>query len=164
MPDKGALVVNTGPLLALTAATGDLKLLESFYARVIVPSEVCLELRQGGVSGFGMEAFEKAIWLEKRSAPQELSPLLLNSLDTGEAAVIQLALREGIDKVAIDETAGRRVARLSGLALTGSLGILLRAKKEGLLPSLKTAIAAMQRQRIWLSESIIVFALKQAGE
>jgi len=56
---------------------------------------------------------------------------LRNSLDLGEAAVIQLALQHGIPLVAIDETVGRRFARLSGLTVTGAIGILLRAKSLG---------------------------------
>jgi predicted nucleic acid-binding protein len=67
----------------------------------------------------------------KWQTPLNISPLLLNSLDLGEAAVIQLAINENIQTVCIDEAAGRRVARLSGLSLTGTIGILLRAKKEG---------------------------------
>ncbi|MFP5269408.1 hypothetical protein [Coleofasciculus sp.] len=40
-------------------------------------------------------------------------------------------MNENIQTVCIDEIAGRRIARLSGLSLTGSIGILLRAKREG---------------------------------
>jgi len=41
MPETESLVINTGPLLALTAAYGDLSLLERLYNRVLVPFEVC---------------------------------------------------------------------------------------------------------------------------
>ncbi|WP_243714094.1 hypothetical protein [Nostoc sp. 106C] len=57
--------------------------------------------------------------------------MLLNSLDLGEASVIQLALNKNIPTVCIDEAVGRGIARLSGLLVTGSIGILLRAKREG---------------------------------
>lgn len=52
-------------------------------------------------------------------------------LDRGEASVVKLAINEGIETVCIDEHLGRRVARLNGLRVTGSLGILIRAKREG---------------------------------
>ena len=45
--------------------------------------------------------------------------------------IIQLALNQNIQTVVIDEVAGRRIARLNGLSVTGSIGILLRAQREG---------------------------------
>ncbi len=164
MPDSKTLVINTGPTLALIAATGDLKLLNALYDRVLAPLEVCQELRRGGAAGFGIEPFENAGWIEKIKTPQAISSFLANSLDQGEAAVIQLALNEGIPRVAIDEIAGRRMARLSGLSLTGSIGILLRAKNEGHPLLLKAAIMEMRKKGIWLSKTVIDFALREAEE
>jgi len=78
--------------------------------------------------------------------------------------VVQLALQSNISTVCIDETVGRRVARLNSLKLTGSIGILIRAKKEGLPIIIKDAIHNMKAHGIWLSEGVIAFALSQAGE
>jgi predicted nucleic acid-binding protein len=100
----------------------------------------------------------------KKTHPLIISPFLLNSLDVGEAAVIQLALNSNIQTVCIDEVVGRRIARLNGLSLTGSIGILLRAKREGYSLSMKSAIEKMLDRNIRLSETVINFALKEAGE
>lgn len=48
--------------------------------------------------------------------------------------------------------------------LTGTIGILLRAKKEGLSFSMKDAIQRMISNGVWLSERVIDFALYHAGE
>ena len=159
-----SLVINTGPLIALIAGTGDLGLLRDLYERVLVPWEVCQEITAGEDRAFGCAPFEEATWLERRSSPLEIPQLLLNSLDSGEAAVIQLAIVEKIGTVCIDETAGRRVARLSGLSLTGSLGILLRAQREGRPVSVSRAIDRMKRHGIWLSDRVIEAVLKLAKE
>lgn len=128
MPDsRRELVINTGPLIALVAAVGDLSVLKDLYARVLVPKEVCDELTVENTSKFAVPEFEAAIWLEKKATELKLTPLLCALLDVGEASVIQLAQDEGISTVCIDETVGRRVARMSGLQVTGSLGVLLRA-------------------------------------
>jgi predicted nucleic acid-binding protein len=53
MPEKGKeLVINTGPLIALAAAMGDLSILEELFSRVIVPREVCDELTVDNATRF----------------------------------------------------------------------------------------------------------------
>lgn len=164
MPETRELVANTGPLIAVIAAMGDLKILDSLYGRVVVPFEVCQEILTHSTSRYGAGEFEAAEWLEKRSEPTETHTFLRSSLDSGEAAVIQLALKENIDTVCIDEGVGRRVARLNGLKVTGSLGILIRAKNEGHSVSISEAIERMVSKGIHLSDRLIRAALKQAGE
>ncbi len=164
MPEAESIVINTAPLITLVAALGDLNVLRSLYTQVLVPFEVCQEILAGGSSEFAVAEFEAATWLQKWQTPLNISPLLLNSLDRGEAAVIQLAMNENIQTVCIDEVAGRRIARLSGLSLTGSIGILLRAKQEGYPLSMQESIQRMLNRGIRLSSTVINFALKQAGE
>lgn len=161
MPDKQqpAIVTNTTPLLALCAATGSLDIFRALYERVIVPLEVEQEIQAGGVSYFGVDVFARAHWLECRDQPARRSPWLDNTLDRGEASVIQTALDERIPLVCIDEAAGRRVARLNGLTLTGSVGILLKAKSQGFPVDISSAIENMRRHGIWLSERLVQFAL-----
>jgi predicted nucleic acid-binding protein len=143
---------------------GDLTRLDALYAQVWVPFEVCQEIRQGGASQFAVPEFEQATWLNKQTAPQQISPFLLNTLDLGEASVIQLALDHQLATVCIDEAVGRRVARLNGLQLTGSVGILLKAKQHDPSLSVEDAIANMLKHNIRLSQTVINFALTEAGE
>ncbi|MEQ9236479.1 DUF3368 domain-containing protein [Coleofasciculus sp. E2-BRE-01] len=164
MPEPERIVINTAPLIAIVAALGDLTVLQSLYTQVLVPFEVCQEILVGGSSGFAVMEFEAASWLQKQPTPLTISPLLINSLDRGEAAVIQLAMNENIQTVCIDEVAGRRIARLSGLSVTGSIGILLRAKREGYPLSIQQAISQMLNRGIRLSSTVINFALLQANE
>ena len=162
MPEAAKIVINTGP--ALVAALGDLKVLRALYQEVWVPFEVCQEIEAGGSQGFAVEAFLAERWFTKTSTSLEIPSLLLNSLDRGEASVIQLALEKEIPTVCIDEAAGRRLARLSGLNLTGSIGILLRAHHEVYPFSIEDAIQDMQDKGVWLSQSIIDFVLTQIQE
>lgn len=164
MPETKELVINTTPILALIAAAGSLDMLPLLYRRVWVPCEVCREIQAGGTDDFAIPEFEGASWLHKQTLPVTLSPLLRNSLYSGEAAVIQLALLHDIPLVAIDETVGRRFARLSGLTVTGSIGILLRAKALGYPLSMVEAIRRMRQRGIWLSDNVVEFALRVAGE
>lgn len=163
MPETQEIAINTSPMIALVAALGDLRVLQ-IYRRVWVPLEVCQEIAVGGKARFALAEFEAAHWLLKHPQPLHIAPVLLNTLDKGEAAVIQLALDKTISTVCIDEPAGRRAARLHGLALTGSVGILLRALREGYPFSMRAAIERMRAHGIRLSKRVIEFALTQAGE
>jgi predicted nucleic acid-binding protein len=148
---------------ALVAALGDLQVLK-MYRKVLIPFEVQQELAAGGEANFALPEFEAADWLHKRTVPVQIGVALQNTLDLGEAAVIQLALDENIETVCIDEAAGRRSARLNGLSVTGSVGILVRARQEGRAFSMREAIARMKAQGVWLSEQVVNFALAQVGE
>ena len=164
MPSLNRVLINTSPLLALLAGCGGLDLLRDLYDEVLVPQEVCEEIAAGGASGFGVAAFDRATWLRRWPQRIEPSPLLHRALDRGEAAVIQLALNEGVSRVCIDEPVGRRLARLNGLTVTGSIGVLLRARKEGKIVSVRPVLERMRSHGIWLSESVVTFALRESGE
>jgi len=164
MPESNQIVINTGPILALIAGLGNLKVLENLYEKVLVPYEVCEEILVGGSSGFGIKEFNEAGFLQKSNTRIFIQPYLLNSLDIGESSVIQTALDEQIHTVCIDEAMGRRIARLNNLTLTGSLGIMIRAKKKGYPIILREAINQMQAKGVRLSERVINLALTQVGE
>ena len=159
MLEQKTIVINTGPLIALIAALGNLKVLAYLYHKVYVPYEVCWEILAGGPEGMGVQEFNEADWLVKNKTPLAITSLLKNLLDSGEAAVIQLALDERIQTVCIDETVGRRVANLSGLLVTGSIGILIKAKKSGYAFSFSDAIEKMQTKGIRLSTELIESAI-----
>ncbi|MGB0561215.1 MAG: DUF3368 domain-containing protein [Spirulinaceae cyanobacterium] len=166
MPDatRKTIVTNTSPLIAIVAATGDLALLKKLNLQTIVPYEVAQEIFSGGRDRLGTQAFNRATWLNVQPQLLNIAPYLLNTLDRGEASVIQTALNLQIETVCIDEKVGRRVARLSQLQLTGSIGLLLKAKQSGQLESMAEAIRRMQQSGIRLSQKVIDFALMRSGE
>lgn len=163
MPER-SIVLDTGALLALLGGLGELDLLRQLYDEAHVPFEVCREVEAGGATGFGVEAFVRADWLLKSSSPSVRQGVLSRALDPGEASVIQLALDRGIDLVCIDELAGRRMARLAGLRVTGSVGVLIRAKREGKLPEIRPVLERMQARGVFLAPSVVAFALNACGE
>jgi len=148
------LVINTSPLIALIAATGDLSLLDTMFKKVIVPLEVVGEIEQGGKYGFGIEVFKTADWLDKRTQSVQTTTLLKQLLDLGESSVIQTAVNQKINTVAIDERVGRRIARLHGLKVIGTLGILLKAFHSGHIDSLGQSIENMKQHGIWISKKL----------
>ena len=156
------LVVNTGPLIALSAC-GNLDLLERLHSPVIVPAVVMTEF-QRGPAGMVPGAILRPSWIHVRPNASPPPASLVHQLDPGEAAVISLALERSVALVAIDERRGRLVARAHGLRVVGSIGILLRAKRQGLVPALRPCIEKMRAAEVWLSDRLCSSALREAGE
>ena len=162
MPKR--IVINTGPVIALVAGLGNLDVLKNLYDEIYVTREVASELLIKGLDRFAAKEFEEADFLIKVEKTLAISPLLRNMLDTGEASVIQYALDSNIPLVCIDESAGRRIARLNELKITGSIGIILKAKSEGLINEIEPVLNRMVKHGIFISPKVISFALNQANE
>ena len=87
------------------------------------------------------------------------------SLDSGEAAVIELARELNANFVLIDERKARKIARtVYGLHVIGSARVLVEAKRRGLLRNVGVALKAMRDGGYWIGDSIVDVALKKAGE
>ena len=107
----------------------------------------------------------KANWIRVHKIKNEdLKRALMMELDEGEAEAIVLALEESIDLLLLDDYEARRVARSFGLKVTGTIGILLRAKYEGIIGSLKEEIERLMKTGFWISVELYERILKEAKE
>lgn len=146
------------------AGTGQLKLLRELYTSVVVPQAVHDEVLAGGPFAVGLAGYQQADWLEVTDVGEpDLSLLAL--LDKGEASVIALARAQELDLVLIDEQKARKVARtVYGLNVIGSVHVLLEAKQQGLLDSVRGVIQGMRDNGYQLHDTIVRYALEAAGE
>ena len=119
-----------------------LDLLRQLYQKIIIPPSVFSEL---AFLDNQKSLLEKEDWIELREL-NSLSrmPALLERVDRGEAEAIVLALELKADLLLIDEQTGRGVAEEYGLKITGVLGILVKAKREGLIPEVKTCMEKLR--------------------
>ena len=161
---NGLLVSNTDPIIAL-AGIARLELLRSILFPIFVPDAVNDEIRRGRDNESALAAIDAASWIQTRNLSRGPDRLLLRTLDIGEASVIALALETQANWVLIDERKGRKIAsEIYGLRVIGTAGLLVHAKRRGLLPSVKTPLSAMRRNGYWLHEAIMSWALREAGE
>ncbi|GAK53299.1 hypothetical protein U14_04564 [Candidatus Moduliflexus flocculans] len=161
------VVSNTSPIWNLTSIQR-LDLLREQFAAILIPPEVLSELRSGN-SMLENAAIQEAIdagWIEVLSLKTpELKQSLLLELDQGEAAAIALALEQRISKILIDETEGRIKAKALGLFPTGVLGILLRAKYEGRIESVRDEMQKLRHDAgFFIAEPLFQRILVEAGE
>ena len=158
------VAADASPLIGLAAA-GAFDLLRSLFGRVTVTAEVRDEVLAGGGQP-GARELSQAIeegWIEVATA--EPAPGAFPDLDAGEASTLVLASgRLGPCLVLMDEPLGRAHARLQGVAVTGLAGILLAARRAGLVPSIRPYFERLERSDFRLSEEVIRTVLEQAGE
>ncbi len=85
-------------------------------------------------------------------------------LHAGEVEVMILAQEKGADLVIIDDDAAKKTARYLGLTVTGTLGVLLRAKEQGIIERVQPLLDAMERNGFYISPAVGAMVLEQAGE
>jgi uncharacterized protein len=158
--ENKSIVVNSGPLIALTHA-GVVGLLSSLPFRFISTLHVRQELDR--TDGDGKVAVPSDI-VSFEDLDGDLDTSLVDALDPGEASVIQFARERNINTVSIDERRGRRVARQIGLQVIGSLGLLRRMKQERHLSSIRPALDKMLDAGYFVSDDLIEQVLRDAGE
>ena len=163
MPE-GPIVCNAGPLIAL-AMVGHLDLLAKLYRRVLVPEAVFREVTGSGVGRIGAAEVASASWLEHVSGDLSVEPLLAKELGPGESEVIAAAHHLGARLVLIDERRARLIAEQAyGLRVKGSAGILVAAKRAGLISAVHPLLERMRAQGYHLSQRLIDRAVLEAGE
>lgn len=157
-----SIVINTTPILTLIAAYGTLELLNIMYEEVIIPLEVRDEILSGGKYDYGILEFQKSSFLKISNDYVNIPTTLYENLDKGEASVITTAIENNIPLVCIDETEGRRWARIYQLNLTGSLGIIIAARRRRInIQSLREVIPNILNRGIWISEHLIEKAIQE---
>ncbi len=163
---QGVLVVaDTTPLLYL-ARLGLLDLLERQYRRVLVPRTVWEELVVARPDAHEVAALRAASWMEIDPGADGSAQMLTlaDDLDAGEAAAIALALLRHADLLLIDDLDGRRAATACGLAIRGTIGVLVEARRDGLLPALRPVLDQLALSGFRLDERLYRAALEAVGE
>jgi uncharacterized protein len=162
--NEGPVVCNAGPLIAL-AGVAQLALLRELYSRVLVPEPVIEEIVRSGAGRVGAIEIGSAHWLEVVPPPAELDALLAAELGIGESAVLRVAARLRAPLVLIDERRARRIAtQVYGLKVRGTAGVLVQAKRAGLVPTIRPLLEAMVRHGYFLSTRLVETACKAGGE
>ncbi len=158
------IVSNATPLIYL-AKVGKLKLLKIF-GEVIIPEEVKVEVVDRGKAMEKTDAYviERAInegWIKVSKAELIDIPI---ELHPGEKAVLSLAKKLGIEEVLVDEKPARFAAKLLGLKPRGTVFVLLKALKEGMmdLDEFLDTLSEMLKHGFRLKEDIIVEAIREA--
>ncbi len=156
------VVSNTTPIISLLKI-GKLDLLKELYGRIIIPHAVFLELEKGKNKAYYMN-LTSVEWIEIRKIESLELKAYIPNLDFGEAEAIMLAKELNADLVIMDEIIGRKYAKNFNLNITGTLGILLKAKEKGLISSVGNLLDELTEKDTWLHPKLVAKVRKLAGE
>jgi len=159
-------VANSSVLIALSRI-GQLELLfRRFPKGILIPQAVWREVVEAGKGQPGAAEVASASWITVHAVEDEsLVSLLRMGLDEGEAEAIALGHEQQVEVVLLDEKDARRAARGLGLAVLGTVGILIWAKRAGLIASLREQLDALQTQgNFRLSRAVYEEALRIVRE
>lgn len=147
------VVSNTSPLIGLSNI-GKLKILHDVFGKVVVPPAVQRE--------FGEELPE---WITVKAPENKpLVQALLESLGDGESEAIALAIELNADFLILDDLKARKIARKLGLRVIGTAGLLLLAKKRGVINEVKPLLMELVEKGFRISNEVVDVILQSAGE
>ncbi|UYZ63209.1 DUF3368 domain-containing protein [Hymenobacter weizhouensis] len=148
------LVISDASCLILLTTIGELTMLQRLYDTVLTTPTVAAE--------YGMPLPE---WVKLEAAHDEYRQQLLEmQLDAGESSAIALALEKAHCTVILDDYKACRVAEQMGLQLTGTLGIVVKAKRRGIIPAVKPLLQRIKQTNFRLSVELENQVLRLAGE
>jgi predicted nucleic acid-binding protein len=158
------VLADASPLIGL-ARVGGLRWLRKLYGTVSITKAV-----RGEATGarelpgaVAISAELKQGWI--RVLRQEWAGPLLPQLDTGEASTLRAALALGAGTlVLLDDLQARREAQRLGIAITGTAGIILEARKTGLIPAARPVFARLAEEGFHLGDDLLQAILAELGE
>ena len=154
------VVSNTTPLIAL-ANIGHLELLHKLYEKILIPQAVMDEI----ISEPAKSLIENSSWIcveQVKDASQK--KFYRSRLHAGEVEVMILAQEQDVDLVIIDDNAAKKTAKFLELNVTGTLGVLLKAKKEGYIELIAPIISELVNDGLYISDVVKEYVMKEADE
>jgi len=162
MPDR-YWIINASPLILL-GKIALLELLPRLTTNMLVPAGVIAEIQQGTANDTARQWLSQAPQNWIMEVPHIHPVVAAWNLGQGESEVLSFATFNPGYTVVIDDLAARNCAISLHLPMLGTLGILLMAKKDGLLDQITPFVKALQTVGMRLSPSLISKVLTLAGE
>ena len=158
------VVSDTSPIRALVHL-GHVAVLRNLFGSVLIPPAVVSELEQPRSRLMPIHLGEFPFLRVQSPRDRSVVEGLLASLGPGESEAIALALEVRANAVLLDESADRAAAIQHGLLPVGALGVLLRAKQQGLIGPLKPLLNRLESElNFYIAAPVRREVLMRAGE
>ena len=158
-----AWVINASPIILLGKA-GLIDLVPKIAALLVVPRPVQDEIQAGPAADPGRTWLGSVGSVFVCSAVPEPREVASADIGAGERSVIAWALANPSFIAVLDDLAARRLATKLGAKTIGSVGVLLRLKRSGLIPEIRAPLLLIRQAGGHIGEDLFQRALTEAGE
>lgn len=134
--------------------TDELDILHKLYGTILTTIDIAIE--------YGETLPD---WVEILAVKDKQKQHLLEmQIDKGESSAIALAIETPNCTVILDDFKARKIADYLELNYTGTIGIIIKAKLNGIIPSIKPIIEKIKQTNFRISKELEVQALIEAKE
>lgn len=156
------IVSNTTPIISLLKLNR-LELLQLLYTQIHIPLAVYKEIEAGRTKVYYKD-LSKIDWINITEIQDRKAIRYFLDLDAGEAEAIVLATEINADLIILDEKLGRFYAKHANLKVTGTIGILIKAKTAGLIEDMRSLLDELTNKEVWIGEKLKSEIIKRVGE
>ena len=156
------VVINASPLITLFRSNLE-ELLPQLFTDIIVPGAVWHEIVESGHADRAALRLPETAWVKRVEDLPEYSVMAWD-VGAGETAVISFALNNPGYSAMIDDAVARNCSKSFGIPTLGTAGLLLVAKKRGVINSIAEPLQAIRKSGLYFSDTLITTLLKNAGE
>ena len=159
------IVVSDTSCISNLLSINHLALLHKIYTKIIIPPTVYKEIIALEKKGEDLSYFRSQPWIIiENNFTRKISLSPPKSIDMGEAEAIDLALFFKADRLLIDERKGTLFANQMGIVTIGLLGVLIIAKQNNYISSVKHLLDKLIKNEFWISEKLYNQILLIANE
>ena len=157
------VVVNSTPLIAL-CGIGKLDVLHEMYSEIMIPKAVYREVTEKQDSAC-WQIENAGSWVRIEDIQDHSEKKMYKAkLHEGEVEVMILCQERQADLAIIDDNAAKKTAKYLGINVTGTLGVLLKAKQKGILKENRPLISELKVNGFYISTEVEKIILECAEE
>jgi predicted nucleic acid-binding protein len=156
-------IFNASPLIFFAAA-GLMEMTRLAGNPLFIPRAVVEEIEKFGPTDLTVKAIQQADWLMVIEAGKSPADIDSWDLGRGETSVLTWAVSHPGTVAILDDLAARRCANSLGIPVRGTLGLILVAKRRGIISEARPLLEQLRKAGMYLSDRVLNTALKTVGE
>ena len=155
------VVVNTTPLIALSGI-GKLNILKDMYGEIFIPKAVYDEVK---LEPAYSEVNSSLDWINVVDIDNNVYAKMFSTrLHAGEVEAIMYAIDTKADLIVLDDKLARKTAKYMGLTVTGTLGVVIKAKEIGYIEAVKPIMNMLIQNGLYISADVQKMVLDMVDE
>jgi predicted nucleic acid-binding protein len=158
-----SVIMNASPLICMMKG-GITEILPALFKDVVVPEAVKREVLVKGTADLNGQMLASYQWIRMVDDIPVAPRVASWDLGLGESQVISFALEHPDYWAVIDDREARRCAMALNCRHTGTLGIIVLAKRRGIIPSIRRHLERLREVGLWLSDELIDQVCRKSGE